>query len=151
MKIHPKTRDMARRLLEYEAMAAKPSESAECVTLRVYEKLRQSLVPFAGIAAFESLASRALTLAKPEAPSLGAVQITADGSIRGLGEFKPQMDDDRNQDDHNQANERGVILIARLLGLLLIFLGEALTLSLLRVDWPSAVFNDHNSGNGRKV
>jgi hypothetical protein len=151
MKIHPKTRDMARRLLEYEAIATKPAESAECVTLRVYEKLRQSLVPFAGIAAFESLASRALTLARPEAPSLGAVQITADGSIRGLSDFKPQINNDRNQNDHDQANERGVILIARLLGLLLIFLGEALTLSLLQVQWPSAVFDDHNSGNGRKV
>ncbi len=147
MKIHPKTRDMARRLLEYEAIATKPAESAECVTLRVYEKLRQSLVPFAGIAAFESLASRALTLAKPEAPSLGATQIAADGSIRGLGEFKPQIDNDKNQTDE----DHGVVLIARLLGLLLIFLGEALTLSLLQVQWPSAVFDDHNSGNGRKV
>ena len=151
MKIHPKTRDMARRLLEYEAMAAESSNSGECVTLRVYEKLRQSLVPFAGIASFESLASRALTLAKPEAPSLGPVQITADGSIQGLDEFKPQIDKDRNQDDHDQANERGVILIARLLGLLLIFLGEALTLSLLQVQWPSDVFGDHSSGIRRKA
>ena len=148
MKNHPKTRDLARRLLEYEAMAAKPSESAECVTLRVYEKLRQSLVPFAGIAAFESLASRALMLAKPEAPSLGAVQIKADGSMRGLVELDGN---DRNQANDDQANERGVILIARLLGLLLIFLGEALTLSLLQAQWPSALFDDHNSGNGRKV
>src|SRR5579859_2390148 len=138
MKAHPKTRDMARRLLEYEAMAANPPESAECVTLRVYEKLRLSVVQFAGIAAFESLASRALTLAKPEAPSLGAVQITADGCIRGFGEFESQIENDRNQDCHNQVSERGVILIARLLGLLLIFLGEALTLSLLQVQWRSA-------------
>ena len=49
-----------------------------------------------------------------------------------------------------QVNEGGVILIARLLGLLLIFLGEALTLSLLRDAWPGAAFDDRNSGNGRK-
>ena len=151
MTAHTKTRVLARQLLEYEAMGAEPLEAMESATLRVYEKLRQSLCVFAGVAAFESLASRALTLAKPEAPSLRAVQITADGSIRGLGEFKPQKGNDRNEDDHDRANERGVILIARLLGLLHIFLGEPLTLSLLKVQWPSAVFDDHNSGNGRKV
>ena len=69
----------------------------ESPTLRVYEKLRQSLVAFAGVAAFESLASRALALAKPEAPSLGAAQIAADGSLQGLGEFEPQIDIDKNQ------------------------------------------------------
>ena len=151
MKIHPKTREMARRLLEYEAMAAKSSESAECVTLRVYEKLRRSLVPFAGIAAFESLASRALALAMPESPSLGSAQITADGSIRSFGEYRPQIDNDKNRTGHDQADERGVILIARLLGLLLVFLGEALTLSLLRVQWPSDVFDEHSSGIRRKA
>jgi hypothetical protein len=149
MKIHPKMRDMARRLLEYEAIAAESSESAERVTLRVYEKLRQSLVPFAGIAAFESLASRALALATPESPSLGSAQITADGS--SLGEYKPQIDSDKNRTGDDHADERGVILIARLLGLLLIFLGEALTLSLLRVQWPNDVFDDHSSGIRRKV
>lgn len=151
MMIHLKTRDLARRLLNYEAMTVKSSEPVEPATLRVYEKLRQSLGAFAGIAAFESLASRALALAKPEAPSLGAVQITADGSLRGLAEFEPQIDIDKNQAGDDQAEERGVILIARLLGLLFVFLGEALTLSLLRVTWPSADFDDRNSGNGRKA
>jgi hypothetical protein len=150
MMIHPKTRDLARRLLNYEAVAAKSSESMESPTLRVYEKLRRSLGAFAGVAAFESLASRALALAKPEAPSLDAAQITADGSLRGLGEFEPQIDIERSQAD-DQADERGIILIARILGLLLVFLGESLTLSLLHVTWPSAVFDDRNSGNGRKA
>jgi hypothetical protein len=151
MTIHPKTRDLARRLLEYEATAAGSSESAERVTLRVYEKLRQSLVPFAGIAAFESVASRALALATPESPGLGSAQIAADGSIRSLGVYKPQIENDKNRTIDEQANERGVILIARLLGLLFIFLGEALTQSLLRVQWPSDVFDDHSSGIRRKA
>jgi hypothetical protein len=57
---------------------------------------------------------------------------------------KTEMDKDR-------AGEAGTILIARLLGLLLIFLGEALTLSLLRVTWPGAALNDCNSENGRNA
>ena len=152
MTIHPKTRDMARRLLEYEAMAAESSESAEGVTLRVYEKLRQSLGEFAGVAAFESLAFRALTQAKSEAPDLWAVKVAADGSLRGLGEFEPNSNIERNQAGDDQTGEGGgITLIARLLGLLLIFLGDAVTLSLLQDVWPDATFDDGNSGNRRKA
>jgi len=54
---------------------------------RVYEKLRTNLSVFAGVAAFESLAFRALMQAKSEAPELWAVQVAAGGSLQGLGEF----------------------------------------------------------------
>ena len=52
--------------------------------------------------------------------------------------------------EQDRVHEGGVILISRLLGLLFIFLGEALTLSLLRDAWPGASLDDRNSGNGRK-
>ena len=146
MATPPRMRYLARYLLTYEGMSAKSSESMESATLCVYEKLRQSLSAFAGVAAFESLTFRALTQAKSEAPSLWAVQIAADGSLQGLGEFEPQIDIDKDL-----AGEGGTILIDRLLGLLLIFLGEALTLSLLRLAWPGAALDDCNSENGRKV
>ena len=70
MTTPPKMRDLAHRLLAYEAVTGKTSEPSEVAALRVYEKLRQSLSAFAGVAAFESLAFRALTQAKSEAPSL---------------------------------------------------------------------------------
>jgi hypothetical protein len=151
MTIHPKTRDLARHLLKYEAATAKSSESMRSATLRVYEKLRQCLGAFAGVSAFESLASRALALAKPEAPALGAAQITADGSMRGLGDCKPLLDDEINQTSDDQSDEHGVLLIAWILGLLLVFLGESLTLSLLKAEWPSDVFDEFSLGNGRKT
>ena len=142
----PGMRDLARRLLTYEAVAGKTSGSTEPPTVRVYEKLRQSLGEFVGVAGFQSLASRALSLARPETPSLSAVQITADGSLQGLGEIETKFDI-----DNNQSSVGGIILIARLLGLLRIFLGEALTLSLLRNAWPGEAFEDHNSTHGRKA
>jgi hypothetical protein len=49
------------------------------------------------------------------------------------------------------ATDGEIILIARLLGLLRLFLGEALTLSLLRNAWPGEVFEDSNSVHGRKA
>jgi hypothetical protein len=97
-----------------------------------------------GVAGFQSLASRALTLATPEAPSLSEARVTADGILQGLGEIETQIDIDK-------AGEAEIILIARLLGLLRVFLGEALTLSLLRDAWPGEAFDDRNAGNGREA
>jgi len=123
----------------------------EFPTLRVYEKLHQSLGEFVGVAGFLSLASRALALAKTEDPSLSAARVAADGSLQGLGEFEPQIDIDKKRATEYPAGDGEVILIARLLGLLLIFLGEALTLSLLRNAWPGEAFNERNSVYGRKA
>jgi len=146
MTAAPGMRDLAHRLLTYEAGAGKASEPMESPTLRVYEKLRQSLGEFVGAAGFYSLASRALALAKPEAPSLNAAQVAGDGALQGLSEIETQIDLNRDP-----ADEEGIILIARLLGLLRIFLGEALTLSMLRNAWPGEAFDDGNAGNGRKT
>ena len=142
----PEMRDLARRLLACEAGRGNASEPAESALLRVYEKLRQSLGEFVGVAGFQSLASRALALATPEAPSLSEARVTADGSLQGLGEIETQIDIDKDR-----AGEGGLILIARLLGLLRVFLGEALTFSLLRNAWPGEAFDDRNAGNGRKA
>jgi hypothetical protein len=134
---------MARRLLAYEAVAGETSVSTESASLRVYEKLRRPLCALAGIAGFRSLASRALTLARAEVPNLSAVQVTADGSLQGLGELSPQSDTDH-------AEPGGAILIAQLLGLLRTFIGEALTLRLVQDMWPDAAFDDPDSGDGEK-
>jgi hypothetical protein len=139
-------RDLAHRLLAYEAVAGKTSEPLEPPAIRVYEKLRQSLCEFVGVAGFQSLASRALTLSRPEVPSLSAARVAADGSLQGLGDIETQVDMGKDP-----AGNGEIILIARLLGLLRIFLGEALTLSLLRNAWPGEVFDDRNSAHGRKA
>jgi hypothetical protein len=151
MTTPPKTRDLAYLLLTCEAVASKTSEPVNSATLRVYEKLRQSLTAVAGGTGFQSLACRALVLAKAEASNLGAAQITADGSLQDFGEFEPQIEIGKDRTSEYQASERGIILIARLLGLLHIFLGEALTLSLLRNAWPGEVFDERNSRHGRKA
>jgi len=148
----PKMRDLARYLIAYEADESKTCERVDPAPLRVYEKLRQSLGVFAGVDGFQALAFRALTQAKSEAPGLWAVQLAADGALQGLGENRPQPVEFDFQlgSGKDQVNEEGAILIARLLGLLLIFLGQALTLSLLRNAWPGATFDDRSSENGRE-
>jgi hypothetical protein len=129
----PESRYLAQRLLTYEAVAGKNSETTDSASLRVFAKLRQPLITLAGVAGFRSLLSRALTLARTEAPSLSAVQVAADGSLQGMDELEPQIDKD-------QAREAGAILIAQLIGLLLIFIGEGLTLRMVQDVWPEAAF-----------
>jgi len=142
MTLSRETVDLARSLLAFEAVAGKTSKPTESAVLRVFEKLRRQLCALVGVAGFWSLASRALTLARAEAPSLSAVELAADGSLQGLGE--PQI-------DKGNAEEGGAILIAQLLGLLLTFIGETLTLRLMQDVWPDAAFDDRNSGMGRKA
>jgi hypothetical protein len=119
-----KTRDLARSLVAHEADASTTSLRAEPATVRVYERLRRHLGSAVGVDGFHALASRALALAKSESPQLSAVQITASGALRGLGEVESQTDADED-------GEAGIILIAQLLGLFLAFLGEATTLRLI--------------------
>jgi hypothetical protein len=138
MMLPPQTRDLAQRLLVYENGAGKTSEPTEFSVVRVCERLRQPLITVAGVAGFRSLLSRALTLAKAEAPSLSAVQVVADGSLQGLDTLRPQVGAD-------QAREAGVILITQLLGLLVRVVGEAITLQLTSEILPDFRFLS-NSG-----
>jgi hypothetical protein len=119
-----KTRDLARSLVASEADAATTSLHTEPATVRVYERLRRQLGAPVGVDSFQALASRALALAKSESPRLSAVQLTANGGLRGLGEVGSESDVDED-------GEAGIVLIAQLLGLFLTFLGEATTLRLI--------------------
>jgi len=140
----PESRHLTQRLLTYEAAAGETSEPAESAAFRVSAKLRRPLITLAGVAGFRSILSRALTLARAEAPGLSAVQVAADGSLKGLDELEPQI-------GKEQAREGGAILIAQLIGLLLTFIGEGLTLRLVQDVWPEAAFNGSVSEKERKA
>jgi hypothetical protein len=118
----------------------------ESAAPRVYQKLRGRLTALVGIAGFQALAFRALAQAKADAPSLWAVEVAADGSLKGLGESEPPVDI-----DNDSAGQGGVVLIGRLLELLLIFLGEVLTLNLISDLWQDAALDDRISKIGRKA
>jgi hypothetical protein len=119
-----KTRDLARSLVACEAEASTASLQTGPATVRVYERLRRQLGAPVGVDGFQALASRALALAKSQSPRLSAVEVTANGGLRGLGEVESQSGKDED-------GEAGIILIAQLLGLFLTFLGEATTLRLI--------------------
>jgi len=134
----PVIRDLARRLTALEA-ACDPSDGPSGAVVRACEKLRVMLVMLVGGIGFRSLLSRALAMAKAEVPSLDAVRVRADGSLEGLDGVGP-----------TQAAEDGVVVVAQLIGLLVTFVGEPLTLHLVRDAWPEApVVETVRTGEGR--
>jgi hypothetical protein len=136
-------RDFAKRLMDYETSRNKSSETKNPATFLVGEKLRPHLAALMGNVGFRALLSRALVLANVEVPWLRAVHVKADGSLEGLDELDAKVDPE-------EISERGVVLLAQLLGLLVAFIGETLTLRLVRDIWPNLTLYDLGFGKGDK-
>ena len=134
----PRVKAFARRLVIYEAAADKPAGAHKSTVFRVCEKLRQPLSRLAGLAGFRSLLSRALALANGEAPWTKAIHVKPDGSLEGLEQAQAQLSEDEIADGE-------IILVAQLIGLLVTFIGEELTLRLVQESWPDGPFEDMNA------
>ncbi len=123
----------ARQLLGYEMASGKPAHANDySPAFRVCEKLRGPLGKLMGVDGFRSLLARALALACEQTPWLCALQVQADGSIKGLDELEAKL-------DSRAITEGEVVLVGQLIALLVIFIGPALTLGLLREIWPKWV------------
>jgi hypothetical protein len=127
-------KDLARRLLAFEAKYETPADAQLDMTVQVIEELRTRLVRLAGVDGFRSLLSRALTLAKSEVPSLNMVHVGEEGSLAGFEAI------DQSQET-GAATQAGLVLVAHLLELLVIFIGAPLTLRLLRDKWPDVAMD----------
>lgn len=131
----PQNQELARRLIAFEAARANSSDAPVDTAVRVIGELRLRLIRLAGVDGFRSLLSRALTLAKAEAPSLNMVSVRADGSLEGFEGIEASEE---------VAGQAGAGLVAQLLELLTTFIGEALTLRLIRDSWPDASMDGAN-------
>jgi hypothetical protein len=127
------TRDLARRLLAANQTA---SDAHVDEAVLVSEKLRISLTKFAGVDGFASLLRRALVLASADVPALQSVKIGADGRLEGFEKLAADTGDGA------VGGEAAVAITARLLGLLVTFIGEPLTMRLLHESWPDASLDE---------
>ncbi len=128
----PTSRELARRLIALEAPPdARPPASGSDAA-RVCEKLRVPLAKLAGNAGYHSLISRAIAIAKANASALGPVEVRMDGSLEGFDEI-----------GENDA-DAGVAVLIHLLDLLVTFIGEPVTLGLVRDAWPDATLEKTN-------
>jgi hypothetical protein len=135
----PAIREFARRLIALEAAREIAPVSSGTEAVRVCEQLRLPLSRLTGVAGFRSLMSRALAMARTEVPSLIAVQVGADGSLEGLEVLGYDQ-------DALAGSQAGVAVVAQLLGLLVTFIGEPLTLRLVRDAWPNASLPGMDAG-----
>ena len=126
----PAVQDLARRLIALEALCEADSMAGRSEAVRVCEKLRVPLAKFFGIDGYRSLMARALAMAKAEIPSLDPVQVQLDGSLDGI--------------DPKDA-KAAVVVLVHLLGLLVTFVGERLTLRLVLDGWPDASLGEADS------
>jgi len=131
----PTMRDFAERLIALETRGNEASETRTPAAFHVCEKLRPHLATLMGNGGFRALLSRALALANAEVSWLRAVHVKADGSLEDLEELHEQV-------APAEFFEGKVVLLAQLLGLLVAFIGENLTLRLVREIWPKAPLND---------
>jgi hypothetical protein len=129
----PHLRNFAKRLIAVEEKAHRVSQVRPLTGFYVCEKLRLPLATLMGNAGFHALISRALLLAQGEVPWLKSVHVNADGSFEGLTELDRQL-------DPQEIVEGRIVLLAQLLGLLVAFIGEDLTMRLTREIWPGLVF-----------
>jgi hypothetical protein len=131
----PQMRALAELLIAYEGTANKSSGTKTPMAFPVCEKLRPQLANLMGNTGFRALLARALARAVAEVPSLGAVQVAADGSLTQLD--KPDV-----ATEPEEFAKGNVVMVAQLLGLLVAFIGEKLTLQIVRDVWPKLVLND---------
>jgi hypothetical protein len=121
--------NLARQLL-VDARARTPSLDGLDLAVGASETFRVPLTKLAGPSGFSSLLSRALALAKRRSKSLGKLQVGVDGRL-------VVAKGDRQELETAEAGREGaVILITELLTLLVVLIGEPLTLGLVHDEWP---------------
>lgn len=128
-EVAPKLRNYARCLIVYEA------------TDPARDKLPRHLEVLIGKAGVQALLSRAHALAIVELPWLSTARVNGDGSLEAEGRLQSQLLPE-------QLFEGQVVLMAQMLGLLETFIGENLTMRLLREMAPDLRLGDLDFGEG---
>jgi hypothetical protein len=114
--------DIAGWLLAEESASKGTSGEEASTASRVSAKLRTPISALVGVAGYESILTRALTLAQHETHVLRAVSVANDGLLQGF--------------DH-EGTDAGKLLIFHLIDLLVTFTGADFTLRLLQDAWPN--------------
>ena len=122
---------LATRIIADESRRILPSAHDADLILQVCDKMHPSLSRLAGTISYRALLTRALALAKPKAKTLGALRFEADGHLV----FDPE-DPAAEFLNPDTVRQDAIVLIASFLGLLMLLIGEGLTVRIIRQVWP---------------
>jgi hypothetical protein len=124
-----------------ETVANVLSDTKTPAGFHVSVKLGRHLATFMGNTGFRTLLVRALALSAAEVPWLRQLRVKEDGSLEGVEGLQARLAPD-------EFLEGKVTLLAQLLGLLMAFIGENLTLRLVREVWPKVPLKGLDFGDG---
>jgi hypothetical protein len=120
--------ERAKRLLASEGDSGRSSEECASAAWQVYEKLNARLAPLLGPAGVQMLFARSAKVAQTEFISLAG--IATPGGMEKLGASLQAL-------DPADATEVAATLFATFLDLITTFIGERLTVLVLRSAWPT--------------
>jgi len=132
-EISPSARDLARRaLLDTGGGQREPAALVEAAD-HAYARLRDRLADLIGVLGYDALVARAVRLAQAESPGLTRVTVAvqAEDGLQGLRAFTLT-----SSGDPVAAAEGLAALLAHIIGLLIVFVGEDLAVRLVREAWP---------------
>lgn len=140
----PLMRDLAGRLIAGEIVEHKRSSgTGRPPAFLVCEKMGPQLGTLMGRGGYHALISRALALARKDVDWLRTAILAEPGSL-GIA------DDDLQKVDAHELAAGSTVLVAELLGLLVAFIGDNLTLRLVRDVWPALSLENLNFTQGDK-
>ena len=130
----PRLRQLALNMLTREAGSSADAKTIAAATHRVYGNLARVLAPLIGEVGVTALSARAWHLAQLDYPWLGD---TRDSTPAGepLAQLRLALE---RHEDPAVAAEAAAAAVASLLTLLVTFIGEPLTMDLLRRAWPDS-------------
>ena len=134
-------RAFAEALIAHDARKYKARKPAPAFP--VCDKLRPQLSTLVGNTGYHALISRALVLAAAQAPGLRQVKVNGDGTLEGVEALHAKLKPNDFLESHGA-------LLTQLLGLLVAFIGENLTLRLVGEIWPGLPMDNFNFGRGGK-
>lgn len=125
----PRMRAFAERVIAQKSSGVKSAGIRKPGGFPELEELRPVLTGLMGVGGLCALFSRALALAKEEAGWLERMRVSGEGTLEDWGGME--------QMPVEEVKEGRVILLSRLLGLLEVFIGETLTMQIVREAWPN--------------
>lgn len=135
-------REFAARLIAFEAAGSRTPDAGVFAAFAVPDKMRTHLTTLMGNGGHRALLMRALVLAGAEVSWLCDARVAIGGNLE---KPSPAV----GAPSHLLVNpdeviEGGVVLVAQLIGLLVAFIGERLTLQLVSEVWPKLPAKDLN-------
>jgi hypothetical protein len=131
----PQTRLLAKQLQSFEQAGNTSAGTGNVAVFGTTGKLLLSLAELMGPVGCSALLARSVKLAALEVHWLISLRVGEDGNMEGLSGILASVSD-------AEVSDGEVVLLSQLIGLLVAFIGPALTLRLIKQLWPQLMFDN---------